>query len=217
MAQGTSLIFLGPLCIPLSSSVILFPILPVISFAVSLSLHCCCHLIPPPLLLSSHRPSVVIVVLLSPVIVIVVSLSLLSCSLLLLSCCLLLLSHWCPPVVIPSLFSSLMLLLGVVVVIPPVIHPTSSCSWGWRQVVCLALSLGGHCGVLRLSVAPTIHLIGVGWVLCCSAVVFLFFWSWCWCWCWCSLSSLWAPGLFLLFLAGVVVIPGCGLVCHPVV
>ena len=33
-------------------------------------------------------------------------------------------------------------------IVPPVIHPTSSCSWGWRRVVCLALSFWGRSGVL---------------------------------------------------------------------
>ena len=105
----------------------------------------CCHPCPAPSLialvlsLSSCCPPVVVVLLL------------------LSSCCLLSLSHHCPPVIVSSSFSSLLLLLGIVVVIPPTIHPTSSCSGGWRQVVCLVLLLGGHCGVLRLSVAPTIH------------------------------------------------------------
>ena len=74
-------------------------------------------------------------------------------------------------------------------VAPPVFHPTSSCSWGWRWVVCVVRRCGwtlvpwvgsaGACGVVshRLGVPVLVsrdgtrdppyeqRLVGIGWVV----------------------------------------------------
>ena len=208
--------FLEPLCILLSSSVVSFPVLHFLSchlsivVVVSLSSHCL-------LLLLSHCAPIVVVILLSPLIVslspLIVSLSLL----------IVLLS---PVVVSPSSPCHCSLVLRLVDAAAGHCHCHSTCDPPHKQLL-MGLEAGGVSGVVIgwLLWGPEAvcsphnppyeqKLIGVGWVPCCSVVVFLFFWSWSW---YLSSSSLWAPGLFSLFLAGVIIVPGRGLVCCPVV